>query len=215
MDGHQLSPRPGSTARAATRGAQDRQRLIAVRRDETAEPQDHTAPARGGESCGLGFRGADRTRRSTVADRGRRHVDPGVAMISVQERDRLLYVACRAGGERGIHEVAGTFGADATVFLPRTRVGHTRRRRDMRRQVADRVVAHDRGAQLVGIEEAGLYRRRAERPCERSLGGRPHECGHLVACGGQGGHRPAPEHTCRSGNEDPHRTLPSSYSGRL
>ena len=145
---------------------------------------------------------------ASVDDGRGRRVDPLVAVIAVEERDRLLHVTGRARRERGVHEVARSLGADAGVLLPRARIGGARERRDVRREIAHGVVTRDRGAQRVGVEEADLDRRRAQRPRELGLGRRTHERGHLVTGGDQRAHRPATEHSRRSGNEDTHRNLP-------
>ena len=76
----------------------------------------------------------------------------------------------------------------------------------------DRVVPGDRRTQRVGVEEArprtGVG---AERREQRGLRRRTRDAGHLVAGGDQRAHRPPPEHSRRSGNEDPHGDLLSAW----
>ena len=79
-----------------------------------------------------------------------------------------------SGGERGVDQVARSLRANARVLVPRVRIGRTRERRDVRREVAHHVVTGDRGAQRVGVEDAHLHRRRAERSRQRGLRRRAH-----------------------------------------
>ena len=137
-----------------------------------------------------------------------RRVDPFVAVVAVQKRDRLLHVARRAGGERGVDEVVRTLRADARVLVPR--VGDRPRARAAGCASRGCTPRRDRRPRCATTSGSNKLPSTGVAPSERAsaaLAGDRTSAVTSCPAASQRAHRPPTEHSCRSGNEDSHRNL--------
>ena len=199
----------------ASRRVTSRARLVAVGRVEPPEAQHDTAPTRGREPLDVRLDDANGITERRVLDARRRGIEPGVAVLAVQERERFLHEDRRARRDRGVDEIARRLAPDALVLGPRRAARHLCRRRNLRREVHDCIVSGNRGSQRVGIEQVDLHTVRAERREQRLFLGAPGDAGHVVSRGDEPRHRSAPDDPGSSGHEHPHGVslrLPPSAS---
>jgi len=177
---------------------------------EAAVPENDAAAAGAREPFGRGF-GIEYG--AVVLRRPQRDVlvDPLVAAVGIDRRERFLNEPRHAAGDARIHEVGRGLAPQPIVFAPRRQQEHPERRvRDVGDEVDDRVMAGDGADHGVAIEQVDLDGGGAVPLQLVASGLRACDTGHLMRLRAQHRHQTPSDHAGRASHEYFHVIQPFS-----
>jgi hypothetical protein len=171
---------------------------------ERREPEYEPRAASRGESRGRSF-GIEHSR--VVRRRPHRSVlvEPSVAAVLVDRRERFLDETRHARVKGGVDQRGRSLAANAVVLPPRTWEKHLQaRRRNVGREVHDRVVSSHRRAKLLDVEQVDPDGMRSLVFDRSPLRRRPRDPRDGVPRRDERPNDAPPDHTGSAGDEYPH-----------